>query len=58
MNDNKTMILILKGVISELPEAEQQEVRGAHAAMEGIVEAHGKAGLLALALLGCEKGEE
>jgi len=57
-DQNKMMILLIKGAISELTENQQARTMEAHEKLNAIVEEYGGEGLIALALLGAEKGAE
>lgn len=51
----KTYIL---GIITQLPEeAQQQKVKDAKAELDAVLDKHGGTGLVALSLVGAERGE-
>ena len=57
-NQNKMIVLIIKGAISDLPEEDKAATAEAYQKMKDIVEQYGDSGKLALALLGAELGAE
>jgi len=57
-NQNKMMVLIIKGAISDLPEEDKAATSEAYQKMKDVVDQYGDSGKLALALLGAELGAE
>jgi hypothetical protein len=57
MSNNQTMILIIKGAISEMPEEIQSEYRTALEEINAVLDKRGAGGLMALAQIGLERQE-
>ena len=57
-NQNKMMVLIIKGAISDLPKEDKASASEAYQKMKDVVDQYGDSGKLALALLGAELGAE
>ena len=54
MTDEKVTLLVIKGVIADLPDADRQGVLLAAAKLREVVALHNDHGTLALALVGAE----
>jgi hypothetical protein len=56
-NEARALVLVVKGMISEMPEADRAVVADCADHLKSIVRAHGEAGMIALALVSAELGE-
>lgn len=50
-SEARALVLVVKGMISELPEADRAVVADCANHLKSIVRAHGEAGMIALALV-------
>lgn len=55
MRTEEVQLLLLRGVISELPTEDQIKIKQARQELEAVLLKHGDNGMLALALIGCEE---
>jgi hypothetical protein len=53
-----TELLIIKGIISELPDAEREATKIAHLDLKSTMSKHGQAGTLAMVFLSIELRDE
>jgi hypothetical protein len=58
MTENQQAALMIEGLITHLPEAEQVKFRECYAKLDAIVTEYGDAGIAALGLLGARKSED
>lgn len=58
MSAEKTMLLVLKGAISELPPEDQEKIKAVANTLKSIILSNGDAGMMAFALLGAEMAVE
>jgi len=58
MNENQQVVLMIKGVISELPTEQLAKVNNALAEIRALVQTHGDYGVMAVALIGAELAAE
>ena len=58
MTDEKVTLLVIKGVIADLPDADRQGVLLAAAKLREVVALHNDHGLMAMALVGAELDAE
>ena len=56
-SEKRAAVLMLKGLISEMPEADRAVIADCAAQLKAIVKDQGDAGLIALALVTAELGE-
>jgi hypothetical protein len=54
-DQNRAQLLLLRGVLSELPKAQQKKIEAIAGTIRRIIEANGDEGLMALALVGAEE---
>ena len=54
MNENQVTLLLIKGAMADLPEADRQGVELAAAKLREILALHNDHGLMAFALVGAE----
>jgi hypothetical protein len=54
MSEHKMMVMVLKGVVSELPEAQRNQVNATVEKLRAVVQGAGDVGGIALALVGSE----
>ena len=57
MTDEKQVVLMIKGLISELPADEREKFKAAYDEIKAVVAKHGDPGTIALAMLGAENAE-
>jgi len=50
-------LLMLKGIISEMPQEDQDKIKNCKIFLDDLVDSYGSNGLLALAVIGLERGK-
>ncbi|MGZ8888021.1 MAG: hypothetical protein ACXW1D_00515 [Halobacteriota archaeon] len=57
MTETEMQVLVVKGLISQLPQADQDEVRGIASELRQIIQDGGELGIIALVLVAAEHAE-
>jgi len=57
-NNDKITLLIIRGVISQLPQKNQEKIKELHQKLSEIIDSDKENGLMALSLLGTERAAE